>query len=65
MALVIMPGIIGWLVWKKLASAHLQIWLTAVSNNTQFFVIDHPVATGVTNDYFEQIGTQIRRVKHD
>ena len=40
-------------------------WLTTISNNTQYYVIDHPVATGVTNNYFEQIGTIIRRVKHD
>lgn len=33
--------------------------LTAVQDGTQFWVIDHPVARGVTNHYFEQVGKQI------
>lgn len=33
--------------------------LMAIQDGTQFWVIDHPVATGVTNRYFEQIGERI------
>ena len=33
--------------------------LTAVTNNTLFIVIDHPATTGVTNLYFEQIGSHL------
>lgn len=33
--------------------------LTAVQHGTHFFVIDHPVARGVSNHYFEQIGIKI------
>lgn len=33
--------------------------LTTVQDGTQFWVIEHPVARGVTNHYFAQVGEQI------
>ena len=36
--------------------------LIAIQDGIQFWVIDHPVATGVTNHYFEQVGERIATI---
>lgn len=33
--------------------------LMVVDNDIQFWVVNHPTATGITNHYFDQIGAQI------